>query len=52
MVILFEYVLRENFRCSMETPGMPIRYKESSRSDLTYKVRLGWVRSIYSGRLG
>ncbi len=53
IVISSESVLREILRCSMKAPGMPIRYKESSRSDLIYNcLRLGWVRSIYSGRLG
>jgi hypothetical protein len=33
IVILSESVLRENFRCLMKAPGMPIRYEESSRSD-------------------
>jgi hypothetical protein len=52
-VIIIWSVLRVNFRCSMKTPGMPIRHEESSRSDLTYNcLRLGWVRSIYSGRFG
>jgi hypothetical protein len=53
IVILSESVLRENFRCSMKAPEMMIKYEESSRSDLTYNcIRLGWVRSIYSRRLG
>jgi hypothetical protein len=42
IVILSESVLRENFKCSMKDPGMPIRYEESSRSDLTYNcLKLG-----------
>ncbi len=42
IVILSESVLRENFRCSMKAPGMPMRYEKSSRSDLTYNcLRLG-----------
>jgi hypothetical protein len=41
-VILSESVLRENFRYSTKALGMPIRYEESSRSDLTYNyLRLG-----------
>ncbi len=30
IVILSESVLRENFKCSMKAPGMPIKYEESS----------------------
>jgi hypothetical protein len=53
MVILSKSVLRENFKYSMKAPGMPIRYEESSRSDLTYNyLRLAWVRSIYLRMLG
>jgi hypothetical protein len=42
IVILSESVLRENLRCLMKAPGVPMRYEESSRSDLTYNYhRLG-----------